>query len=112
MSAREILLSDLVGRQVHDADGRSIGRIQELYAEIELHDHGNDYVVREFHVGAFGAFEALAGSRFAQQVMARLGRLTGHRALSISWELMDLSDPTRPRATKTLSELARSSSAP
>ncbi len=105
MSAREILLSDLIGRTVHDADGRAIGRIEELRAEIELHEHGNEYVVCEFHIGAFGAFTAFAGSRFARVAMQRLGRWSGYRTSSIPWELMDLSDPEHPRARRKKSEL-------
>jgi hypothetical protein len=105
MNSREILLHDLVGRVVRDPDGRAIGRIQELHAEIELHAHGNDYVVREFHVGAFGAFEALAGTRFTRKVMRVLGRFSGYLSYSIPWELMDLSDPEHPRARQKKSDL-------
>jgi sporulation protein YlmC with PRC-barrel domain len=105
MSTREILLNDLVGRTVHDVDGRAVGRIQELHAEIELHEHGNDYVVREFHIGIFGAFEALAGTRFTRMVMHRLSRFSGYRTYSVPWEQMDLSDPERPRATQSKATL-------
>jgi hypothetical protein len=110
MSRREVRLHHLVGRTVHDADGCRIGRIQELLAEIELHEHGNEYVVREFHIGAFGMFEALTGSRFAQHAMQALEWLTRYRVYAVPWELMDLSDPERPRVTRSLRELARLSS--
>lgn len=102
MSKRTILLSDLVGRKVRDVEGRVIGRIQELHAEIELHEHGNDYVVREFHIGIYGAFEALAGSRFAQRAVQRLGRFVGYRTFSIPWNSMDLTDQERPRVTRPI----------
>jgi sporulation protein YlmC with PRC-barrel domain len=105
MSVREVLLSDLVGRTVLDVDGHKIGRIQELHAEIELRDHGNEYVVREFHVGVFGAFEALAGIRFTRKAMRVFGRFSGYKSYSIPWQLMDLSDPEHPRARKKKSEL-------
>ena len=45
MSARTVSLNDLVGRVVHDVEGRRIGRIEELEAEIELEGDGNEYVV-------------------------------------------------------------------
>lgn len=105
MSRREILLHELVGRVVHDSDGRAIGRIQELHATIELHPHGNDYVVREFHIGFFGAFEALAGTRFTSKAMGLFGRFTGYRTYAIPWEQMDLADPDRPRTRMKKSEL-------
>jgi hypothetical protein len=105
MSTREILLHDLVGRVVRDADGRTIGRIEELHAEIELHAGGNDYVVREFHIGVFGAFEALAGTRFTGKMMRLFGRFSGYRSYTIPWELMDLGDPEHPRARQKKSEM-------
>ena len=99
MSSREIRLHELVGRKVRDANGRSIGHIQELHAEIELHEHGNEYVVVAFHVGRFGMFESLASSRFAWKALRFLRR----RSYTIPWEQMDLSDPRRPRLTGALS---------
>jgi sporulation protein YlmC with PRC-barrel domain len=104
MSGREIRLHHLVGRMVRDADGQKVGRIQELCAEIELHEHGNEYVVRDFHVGEYGAIEALAGSRLARQ-LARALRLGSEEQYTISWEQMDLSDPENPRTTVSKSQL-------
>jgi hypothetical protein len=105
MSHDEIRLSDVIGRVVHDVDGRSIGRLEEMRAEIELHDRGNDYVVVEFHVGAYGALEALAGAGFARHVLRRIAPLVGYRHHRVPWTLMDLSDPARPRVTCRASEL-------
>ena len=105
MSRHEIRLNDVIGRVVRDVDGRSIGRIEEMRAEIELHDRGNDYVVVEFHVGAFGALEALAGAHFARHVLRRLGGLVRYRHHRVPWTLMDLSDPARPRITCRAREL-------
>jgi hypothetical protein len=106
VSTREVGLSHLIGRRVHDAAGRSVGRIEELRAEIELHDRGNDYVVVEFHVGAYGALEALAGGRFARHLLRRLGGAVGYTQRRIPWDRMDLSDPDRPRLTCRREELA------
>ncbi|MEP6732404.1 MAG: hypothetical protein ABJE10_17290 [bacterium] len=99
MSAREVLLTDLVGRTVHDVNGRRVGRIEELCAGIELHEHGNEYVVRSFHLGAYGMLEAMAGSRFARAVF---GRFIATRSYSIPWESMDLSDVEHPRLTHSI----------
>jgi hypothetical protein len=103
--SREVRLSDIVGRKVYDVDGRSVGRVEELLAEIELHERGNDYVVVEVHVGAFGALEALAGSRFARHLLRRIGPLGPYRHRRIPWTLMDFSDPLTPRIRCRESEL-------
>lgn len=105
MSAHELWLSDLIGRKVRDASGRSVGRIEELVAEIELHEQGNDYVVTEFHVGTFGALEGLAGNVFAQHMAHKLGRLVGYRRCRVRWDQIDISDPAHPRITVPREEL-------
>jgi hypothetical protein len=105
MNRQEVRLSDVIGRVVRDIDGHSIGRLEEMRAEIELHDHGNDYVVVEFHVGAYGALEALAGAVFARHLLRRIGSLVGYREHRVPWTRMDLSDPSRPRITCRASEL-------
>jgi sporulation protein YlmC with PRC-barrel domain len=103
--SREIRLGDVVGRKVYDADGRSIGRVEEMLAEIELHERGNDYVVVEVHVGAYGALEALAGSVFARHLLRKFGRLVRHHQHRIPWALMDFSEPLTPRVRCRQSEL-------
>ncbi|HXF24006.1 MAG TPA: PRC-barrel domain-containing protein [Gemmatimonadaceae bacterium] len=105
MMSRELLLSDLIGRQVRDADGIKVGRIEELLARIELHEHGNDYVVVEFHVGAYGLLEGLTGGVFAQKLVQRMGSVVGYRRFRIPWEWMELSDPLHPRLNHTRAEL-------
>jgi sporulation protein YlmC with PRC-barrel domain len=105
MSPREVLLSDLVGRTVRDADGRSVGRIEELRAEIELRDDGVDYVVVEYHVGAYGALEALAGSHFARHFARLLGGALGYKRYCIPWQQMDLTDPRHPCITTSADTL-------
>ncbi|MES2359771.1 MAG: hypothetical protein V4529_15650 [Gemmatimonadota bacterium] len=103
--SRELLLGHLIGRLVRDVDGLKVGRIEELLARIELHEHGNDYVVVEFHVGAYGLMEALTGGVFAQKLVQRIGSVVGYRRFRIPWEWMDLSDPLHPRLNHTRAEL-------
>jgi hypothetical protein len=105
MSASEVCLHHLIGRKVFDADGEKVGRLEDMRVEIELLPDGNDYVVVEYHVGVYGALEALAGGRFAQHVLQRLGRLTRYRRHVIPWSWMDVSDPERPTVTRRRSEL-------
>jgi len=106
MNGGTIRLHHLVGRVVHGVDGRKLGRIEELSAEIELHAHGNEYVVREFHVGPLGALESLAGCRMARQ-LARVLRLRRREPYIIPWEQMDLTDPQNPRVTVPATQLGR-----
>lgn len=103
--SREVALHHLLGRTVRDPNGRKVGRIEELRAEIELHARGNDYVVTEFHVGSFGAIESIAGPYFARLLLQRLGRLVPYRRHAIPWHRLDLSDPRHPRALDTLEQL-------
>jgi sporulation protein YlmC with PRC-barrel domain len=102
---REVALHHLLGRTVRDPNGRRIGRIEELRAEIELHEHDNDYVVTEFHVGSFGAIETLAGAHFARLLLHRLGRFASYDHHRIPWNRLDLTDPRNPTSLDTVQEL-------
>ena len=107
MSARTVALSDLLGRAVRDADGRTIGRIEELNAEIALERGRNDYVVTSISVGRFEPFDVIASGNFVQQLVRRIARATGRQRYEIPWDWMDLSDPRHPRALRREAELPR-----
>ena len=103
--SREVPLHHLLGRTVRDPNGRAVGRLEELRAEIELREDGNDYVVTEFHVGSFGAIETLAGAHFARLLLRRLGRFAHYSSHRIGWNRIDLSDPWNPRSLDTVEHL-------
>jgi hypothetical protein len=103
--SREVALHHLLGRTVRDPNGRKLGRVEELRAEIELHEDGNDYVVTEFHVGSFGAIESLAGLHFARLLLRRLGRFAPYTGHVIPWHRLDLTDPRNPTSLDTVEEL-------
>lgn len=107
MSTRVVALDDLVGRVVHDADGRRIGRIEELDAEIELEGGGNGYVVTRFGVGHWGPFDAIARGRIVQQFVRRIARATSYVRYDVPWDWMDLADLAHPRVTRPERELRR-----
>ena len=107
MSARTVALSDLLGRAVRDADGRKIGRIEELHAEIALEQGSSSYVVTRFSVGRFQPFDVIATGNFVQQLIRRVARLTGYRLYEIPWDWMDLGDPAHPRVLRREAELPR-----
>jgi len=98
-AARELRVSELAGRVVRDVEGRKVGRIEELFAELEQHEDGNDYVVTQIHVGSFGALEVIGGGEIVRHLLARVGRLVGYKSYRVPWELVDLSDPKRPMLT-------------
>ena len=96
MSRREVQLHQLIGRAVRDDHG-VVGHIEELCAEVELHEHGRDYVVSVYRVGRYGALHALAGSRVMQGLLRLAGGMIGYRRYEIGWDQVDLADPGRPR---------------
>jgi sporulation protein YlmC with PRC-barrel domain len=104
MNGREIELDLLVGRTVRDVDGQVVGRLEELCAEVAL-DEGSEYVVREFHVGRYGVFGRLGEGRFTRHLLRKIQRAIGYRRYVVPWELMDLSDPERPRVRDRVSRL-------
>ena len=95
MSAREVRLHHLVGRKVRDTRGALVGRIHELCVEIELNEHGNDYVVAEFRIGSLGALEFLGASLFIRELLHTL-RIAKVDAHVVRWDELDLTDPARP----------------
>ena len=96
MSSREVALSDITGRKVHDRDGRYIGRLVELEARIALRDGRSEYVVDNYRISHFGTFDWLAGSKLVQQLVERLGKTVGYRCEKYPAHALDLTDPRRP----------------
>ena len=92
MSA-EVNLELLIGRKVYDANGKKIGRVEEVLAI----EKGDDLVVSEYHVGAEGLFERLSVYHFGLGLLRVFGA-RGHLKdpKRIPWEELDLSDPQKP----------------
>ena len=103
-----IRLDELLGRKVRDVDGRVVGRIEELRAEIELHPRTADYVVVEVYVGAYRLLEPLASSHFGRHMLRLLSPPGWYVRYHVPWEVIDFSDPVRPRVSKATRELRRS----
>jgi hypothetical protein len=107
VSTRTISLDELVGLVVHDVDGKRIGRIDELKAEIVLEHGGNEYVVTRFGVGRWGPLDAIASGHFVQQLVRRVTRAAGYVHYDIPWDWMDLTDVARPKVMRAEGELER-----
>ena len=90
--ARRVRLESLIGRRVLDANGRTVGHLEEIVARRE----GRELVVYEFRLGAYAWLH-----RFADGVIGRavLGALpfTHPTLYRVPWKMMDLSDPLHPR---------------
>lgn len=107
MSEREVRIERLVGRRVRDAHGHDVGRIEEMVAEIELHEHGRDYVVQEIQLGHYPVLGFLAGISLGRGLLRTLGRGSGYVRYRVPWEAMDLADPERPRIRVRREQLER-----
>jgi len=103
MAVRECRVESLIGRRVVDVDGKSVGRIEEILADYV----NEEYVVREFHVGAFAAFERLGDGMLGRGVLRLIGGKRIYSGYVVPWQVMDLTDPAHPRLTVAKAELSR-----
>ena len=101
-TARELRLESLLGHRVRGADGKSLGRIEEIIAEIR----GTDWIVVEVHVGPGALLERLTELTSLVPLFGPLQRRLGARH-RVAWDQLDLSDPSRPRATVRRDDLER-----
>ena len=110
MPTSECRVELLIGRRVVDAAGDVVGRLEEIVADYG----GGEYLVREFHVGAFaapaGALAAparLGGGLLGNALLRLLGGHRLYRGYVVPWHLMDLTDPDHPRVTVAKETLRR-----
>jgi hypothetical protein len=101
-AARELRLEHLLGRRVHDADGACLGRIEEVVA---LDDGEGGFVVDAYLVGRQAIAERLGGGRLASSLTRLVSGGRGYSGIRVPWDAMDLSDPERPRCTRTRAAL-------
>ena len=86
----------MVGRKVHDPEGKKVGRIVAVRVDWE----GKDCVVRDYLLGT-----AALMKRLGLSAKVILGMPLKHEPRSISWDLMDISDPEKPRLLCPLAEI-------
>ena len=96
----EIHVELLLGTPVLALNGKSIGRIEEVRAQV---DRGH-YYVSEFLVGSYAVLERLAAGSMGRMLLRVFGakREEGYR---IRWDQLDLSDPKQPRLLCEVDEL-------
>jgi sporulation protein YlmC with PRC-barrel domain len=86
----------LLGRKVLDPDGKKVGRILAVRAEPK----GEDCVVSEYLLGTAALLTRLGLS--AQRL---IGIPIHRKPLCVPWDLMDISDPAKPRLTCRVEEI-------
>jgi sporulation protein YlmC with PRC-barrel domain len=98
---QEIHLELLLGKRVFALNGQSIGRLEEVRAEL---DARNSCFVSEFLIGSYAFLERLSAWRMGRAILHTLGvrRKKGYR---VRWEQLDLSDPRRPQLACAVDEL-------
>lgn len=99
---RELHLESLLGHRLRGADGASLGRIEEVVAEIR----GPDWIVVEVHVGPGALLERLADLTSLLPLLGPLQRRLGARH-RVPWDRLDFTDPSHPRATVRRADLER-----
>jgi hypothetical protein len=87
----------LIGREVHTAGKRRVGRLEEFRAV----RRGNSWIVTEYVIGAAGLTERLGLG--ARQILG-MKQLGGYVA---RWDQLDLSNPDHLRLTCALEDLRR-----
>ena len=86
--ARLFRVDDLLGRVVRDENGRRVGRIYDIRAELS---HGS-LVIREYLLGPGAFFHRVGLSLLA-------GDLEHAGPRRIAWHDLDVSNPRHPRLT-------------
>lgn len=81
---KSVRLQHLAGRRVRDANGKVIGRLHAIKAEIR----GDECVITEFHLGSAALLE-----RLGIQASALFGLPFTREPRRIAWDELDLSDP-------------------
>lgn len=96
-AAHEVQAELLSGTVVRDRVGHRVGRL----AEIVAHKDGDELIVTHYIVGASGWLRRTA----VHGLGLRIGSLG--RVYHVTWDQLDLSDPSRPVTTCLRDELKR-----
>src|SRR6476659_8960419 len=101
MKRQEVHLELLIGRRVFALNGRSVGRLEEVRAEL---NNRNDCFVSEFLIGTHGLLERLSVWRIGRAILRTLH--LRKECYRVRWEQLDLTDPSRPQLKCEIDELA------
>lgn len=93
MSKQEIRIELLLGRRVVGLNGRAVGRLEEVRAELQA----GRCLVTEFQVGSYAIFERLAAWNIGRAFLHWIGARRKSGGYRVPWEELDLSNPDQPR---------------
>jgi hypothetical protein len=93
----KVRLDRLLGREVHTANNRRLGRLEEFRAE----RRGADWIVTEYVIGAAGLADRLG---LGVRLILGINRASGYLA---RWDQLDLSNPDRLRISCSVEDLRR-----
>ena len=101
MKRQEIHLELLIGKRVFALNGRPVGRVEEVRAE--LNNRGFCFVT-EFLIGSYAFLERLSAWRMGRLILRPL-HLRRKESYRVRWDQLDLSDPRGPRLQCEVDEL-------
>lgn len=101
MAKKEINIELLLGRRVLALNGKAIGRLEEIHAELQK----GECFIKEYRVGSYALFERLAALSIGRELLRLLGATRKGEGYRVPWNKMDLSDPQKPRLTCSVQEL-------
>jgi sporulation protein YlmC with PRC-barrel domain len=82
----------LLGREVHDAEGRKVGRIEEIRVERK-----DDVLsVEAYLIGASALVDRLSAWTLVRPIKGLLKNRHIYSLYNVPWQEMDLTDPTHP----------------
>ncbi len=102
MTARELHLELLLGKQILDLSDRPIGRLEEVVAE----QQGENWVITAYLIGPIALMERFSAWTLGMAFLRLLGARKSHQGYRIPWDRLDLSDLDRLRLTCTVEELS------
>ncbi len=100
MAKQELHLELLLGKRVFALNGKSIGRIEEVRAELRK----GECFVLSFLVGTYAILERLSAWTISRTVLDLFGS-TVKSGYSVPWDKIDFTDPERPKLTCNVNEL-------
>lgn len=89
----EVNVERLLGTEVRDVDGTSIGRIEEFRAKRD----GDSCLVEAYLIGTSALIERLSAWTLVRPIKRFLGARNLYTVYRVRWQDMDLNDPRHPR---------------
>ena len=97
----EVNIELLLGKRVSSLTGRSIGRVEDVKAELRV---GRCFVT-EYHIGRYALLERLAALHMGRAILKFFRAKKKVGGYRVAWDQMDLSDPAHPRLLCEVSDL-------